>query len=838
MERQRSASPGSHPVTARGALTGEIRLLHMRAYKSNDITMYMLQLTNGSESWVVSRRYTEFLRCNVQLLEYFKPREMPAFPPKEPLVQAISLIRGEKWKSQWLLERHQKLQRYIIGCLQHPEVSQTRVLREFLNAPDQDFRLSAGEGDSRDPADVDEEGDDGMPALSALSCVRLRLTGKPGEVEIRVRADGDPDSRARQVYLLLQPIDDGDPIDTALSTSGPPKLPVQNTDARVQRHELQVSTEAGPASEVSLVVKLEPGSFWELHVRGVNASGIAGKPICLQLRAPQAAELESLLDAKQKHEAAEAAAAQSDDTITASEAAVSLEVDSEAARQKEVQAAKIALAEAMRSHDVAFLKAAIEVARSAGLDEDADLEAAVSALAKDEERRKAAAVAAAADLRDAMTCSPLDEEHLRIAIEAGEKAGLPLTEIEAAQQLLESSRQRSPDPPEGRDTAVSSCDDAPTARSEATVSRCDASGSASGAGEPVSRPAEVESASPGEETAEVSGEEASQDPEEDWRSHESSGGEESTDPSRPADSSEPSAPQSQHGGYLARAAARKAAAAAEGGQSSPSRARKLKGYPSSAFRGPRPEDFADKGNYERQLAGLEYGEQRKVLAYKGNAAAAYADRVRSSVEASMEKTPHRCEKSADGTLRAVAVKFEMVGAKPAISPTHAEKLATLRSGEALDRGRKENQAQILREEERAACKWIHAVTGHADAAAAGSDEEEMTMQVALRSGEALCDLVNAIWPGRITGILRGQVKPYRRVENISRFLRACSEIGVSAQNTFELVDLVEGKNLSRVVRCIQALAALVPEPPEYEGPRLDAQGRNAAEQAAARWPRS
>merc|ERR1711920_367755 len=61
-------------------------------------------------------------------------------------------------------------------------------------------------------------------------------------------------------------------------------------------------------------------------------------------------------------------------------------------------------------------------------------------------------------------------------------------------------------------------------------------------------------------------------------------------------------------------------------------------------------------------------------------------------------------------------------------------------------------------------RWIVKVTGHAATAAAA--EGECSLQVALRSGEALCDLVNAVWPGRIVGILRGEVKPYLQIENV------------------------------------------------------------------------
>lgn len=145
------------------------------------------------------------------------------------------------------------------------------------------------------------------------------------------------------------------------------------------------------------------------------------------------------------------------------------------------------------------------------------------------------------------------------------------------------------------------------------------------------------------------------------------------------------------------------------------------------------------------------------------------------------------------------------------SPDRAE-----RSVESLDSSRRERQELQLREDERAAARWIHEVTGNAEAGDAANGRS--SLQDALRSGEALCDLVNTFWPGRVVGVHRGEAKTHKWIANIASFIQACSDAGVDDYSVFAPSDLVEGKNLRSVVRCIFALAGLVPE--QHEGMRL------------------
>merc|ERR1711879_84404 len=125
-----------------------------------------------------------------------------------------------------------------------------------------------------------------------------------------------------------------------------------------------------------------------------------------------------------------------------------------------------------------------------------------------------------------------------------------------------------------------------------------------------------------------------------------------------------------------------------------------------------------------------------------------------------------------------------------------------RSIQVIDTSRKEQQLVRFRKDECTAAEWIHEVTG--DQRTGAVCLGQCTLQEALQSGEVLCDLVNAVWPGRITGILRGNLKSYRLV-NITRFVQTCSELGVEERSVFAPPALIEGKNLKSVVRCIFAL---------------------------------
>lgn len=94
--------------------------------------------------------------------------------------------------------------------------------------------------------------------------------------------------------------------------------------------------------------------------------------------------------------------------------------------------------------------------------------------------------------------------------------------------------------------------------------------------------------------------------------------------------------------------------------------------------------------------------------------------------------------------------------------------------------------------EKEAQDWIEAVTGERFSEDFGEE---------LRNGRRLCLLINAIKPGSVRKVNDSRM-PFKQMENISNFLKACRAVGVAEHSLFETVDLFEGKDLGLVVRCV------------------------------------
>lgn len=67
----------------------------------------------------------------------------------------------------------------------------------------------------------------------------------------------------------------------------------------------------------------------------------------------------------------------------------------------------------------------------------------------------------------------------------------------------------------------------------------------------------------------------------------------------------------------------------------------------------------------------------------------------------------------------------------------------------------------------------------------------------IKSGVILCKLLNKIKPNLVSKIYEGNVA-YLQMENVSRYIKGCLELGVSPTEMFETNDLVNEKNLSMV----------------------------------------
>eukprot|EP00611_Tribonema_gayanum_P029319 TRINITY_DN7809_c0_g1_i1.p3 TRINITY_DN7809_c0_g1~~TRINITY_DN7809_c0_g1_i1.p3 ORF type:complete len:175 (-),score=67.35 TRINITY_DN7809_c0_g1_i1:582-1106(-) len=122
------------------------------------------------------------------------------------------------------------------------------------------------------------------------------------------------------------------------------------------------------------------------------------------------------------------------------------------------------------------------------------------------------------------------------------------------------------------------------------------------------------------------------------------------------------------------------------------------------------------------------------------------------------------------------------------------------------------------EGERTAQEWMEAVTGV---------KFEGSFASALKDGTLLCQLINAIKPGTIKRINSSKM-PFKQMENISNFLKACRTLGVAEYSLFETVDLFEEKDVGLVIRCLFALGSAVQSStPEFAGPHLGAKPHTA-----------
>ncbi|CAM9693233.1 unnamed protein product [Chrysoparadoxa australica] len=118
------------------------------------------------------------------------------------------------------------------------------------------------------------------------------------------------------------------------------------------------------------------------------------------------------------------------------------------------------------------------------------------------------------------------------------------------------------------------------------------------------------------------------------------------------------------------------------------------------------------------------------------------------------------------------------------------------------------------EAEDMAREWIEAVTG------ASLESVSPDFGVSLKDGTVLCALVNTIKPGTIKRVNNSKM-PFKQMENISAFLKACRVLGVQEHSLFETVDLYEEKDIGLVVRALHALGGAVKKSvPEYTGPSL------------------
>ncbi|KAL6045448.1 putative estrogen receptor binding protein strongylocentrotus purpuratus [Balamuthia mandrillaris] len=142
----------------------------------------------------------------------------------------------------------------------------------------------------------------------------------------------------------------------------------------------------------------------------------------------------------------------------------------------------------------------------------------------------------------------------------------------------------------------------------------------------------------------------------------------------------------------------------------------------------------------------------------------------------------------------------------------------LRGGESQSEIKlREAMKENLKEKQDDSRKWIEHVTGERFAS-----EDWVN---SLKSGVLLCKLINEIKPGSIKHINEpaedSPLRPFYHMENIIQFSHHCLALGVSPQDLFDPVDLYEGKNVMRVLSCIDALGRQARRVDTFQGPHLE-----------------
>uniref|UniRef100_A0A8C6U4G5 Transgelin n=2 Tax=Neogobius melanostomus TaxID=47308 RepID=A0A8C6U4G5_9GOBI len=91
-------------------------------------------------------------------------------------------------------------------------------------------------------------------------------------------------------------------------------------------------------------------------------------------------------------------------------------------------------------------------------------------------------------------------------------------------------------------------------------------------------------------------------------------------------------------------------------------------------------------------------------------------------------------------------------------------------------------------------------------------------QLWLKDGTVLCELMNSL-NGNTAIKIKNTAMAFKQMEQISLFLRAAENYGITKTDMFQTVDLFEGKDLAAVQRTLMALGclAVTKEDGNYKG---------------------
>jgi len=131
-----------------------------------------------------------------------------------------------------------------------------------------------------------------------------------------------------------------------------------------------------------------------------------------------------------------------------------------------------------------------------------------------------------------------------------------------------------------------------------------------------------------------------------------------------------------------------------------------------------------------------------------------------------------------------------------------------------------SQAKFDAARAKAVCDWIEDVTETELQLPHTEDglRDQLDFGHALKDGQALCNLLNALQPGLIKKINKLS-SPFKQRENIEFFLKGCESYGLKSQDLFQVNDLYEAKNLYMVVDCTYALGGMA-QKKGFTGPKL------------------
>ncbi|GMT36342.1 hypothetical protein PFISCL1PPCAC_27639 [Pristionchus fissidentatus] len=119
----------------------------------------------------------------------------------------------------------------------------------------------------------------------------------------------------------------------------------------------------------------------------------------------------------------------------------------------------------------------------------------------------------------------------------------------------------------------------------------------------------------------------------------------------------------------------------------------------------------------------------------------------------------------------------------------------------------EDEAKLLLE-------WIADVTKEE----VNTNGERKQFQETLRDGSLLCRLINAIKPGSVKKIMK-PLSNFNCMENINQFCTAARSLGVPDEETFQSVDLFDGRDLFSVTVTLRSLGKKVEKSLGIPGPK-------------------